>query len=833
MSTVCGVLPPSGGRIAFFHTENGLHRGLSLLGRNHAQKLLRLSALRVDKDPVIRRAVRAGKAPAERLARLQRDDAQALAPDRELGRNHLPRPRGGHRRRYVRSPRVVGQILRTFRADHTPAVHAHLHLDLIGVERHAVLHGGKVGDRHAVVLLHKARLHFAKAHVRQIDLCVFQAGNQICADAVVEKGSLRVNEALITGEADEVVKNPGDILYSGSFVVSGKGYATLTKVGLSSFAAQLMLEAKASRKNTQTEMMCSLDRLVRIIGIAIIPIGILLFLQQHFVIGSTIQESVVSMIASLVGMIPEGLYLLASIALVVSVMRLGRKKVLVHEMACVETLARVNVLCVDKTGTITENKMSVREIIPLAKEEEETSLHALIGDVVANLDADNITMQALKDYFDGKSERKAQKVIPFSSQRKYSGVRFEEGLYLIGAPERLLAERYGKYDVQILDKIDKGVRVLVFGRYGEEQHLFEPLAFILVSNPIRRDARETFEYFQKEDVCIKVISGDHPKAAAAVAKKAGIVEADRYIDVSQLSDEELEKAAPVYTVFGRVSPEQKKKLLLALKKAGNVVAMTGDGVNDVLALKEADCSIAMASGSEAASNAAQIVLLDSDFARMPSVVLEGRRVVNNIQRSASLFLVKNLFSMLMTLFTFVAVSKYPLYPTQLSFLGTFTIGTPAFLLAMQPDKSRIEGHFLTNVVLLALPAALTDFILLAVLNVAGNCAGIGHEQLSTMCIMILLAVGMAALIRICMPLDKIRTGICILMASGAVFSVLFLKPLFALYPLSPVWVMVTGILMAAAVPVFAVMCRLVLLQVQRHAKHSKKFRERLGRHFKS
>ena len=261
--------------------------------------------------------------------------------------------------------------------------------------------------------------------------------------------------------------------------------------------------------------------------------------------------------------------------------------------------------------------------------------------------------------------------------------------------------------------------------------------------------------------------------------------------------------------------------------------MAGDGVNDVLALKEADCSIAMASGSEAASNAAQIVLLDSDFARMPSVVLEGRRVVNNILRSASLFLVKNLFSMLMTLFTFVAVSKYPLYPTQLSFLGTFTIGTPAFLLAMQPDKSRIEGHFLTNVVLLALPAALTDFILLAVLNVAGNCAGIGHEQLSTMCIMILLAVGMAALIRICMPLDKIRTGICILMASGAVFSVLFLRPLFALYPLSPVWVMVTGILMAAAVPVFAVMCRLVLLQVQRHAKHSKKFRERLGRHFKS
>lgn len=522
------------------------------------------------------------------------------------------------------------------------------------------------------------------------DLCVFQAGNQICADAVVEKGSLRVNEALITGEADEVVKNPGDILYSGSFVVSGKGYATLTKVGLSSFAAQLMLEAKASRKNTQTEMMRSLDRLVRIIGIAIIPIGILLFLQQHFVIGSTIQESVVSMIASLVGMIPEGLYLLASIALVVSVMRLGRKKVLVHEMACVETLARVNVLCVDKTGTITENKMSVREIIPLAKEEEETSLHALIGDVVANLDADNITMQALKDYFDGKSERKAQKVIPFSSQRKYSGVRFEEGLYLIGAPERLLAERYGKYDVQISDKIDKGVRVLVFGRYGEEQHLFEPLAFILVSNPIRRDARETFEYFQKEDVCIKVISGDHPKAAAAVAKKAGIAEADRYIDVSQLSDEELEKAAPIYTVFGRVSPEQKKKLLLALKKAGNVVAMTGDGVNDAPALKQADVGVAMGiTGTEVAKDAAAMILTDDNFATIVKAVKNGRNIYENIKKAILFLLSGNLAGIITVLFCSLSGLPVPFAPIHLLFINLLTDSLPAIALGLEPHSEDV------------------------------------------------------------------------------------------------------------------------------------------------
>ena len=612
------------------------------------------------------------------------------------------------------------------------------------------------------------------------DLCVFQAGNQICADAVVEKGSLRVNEALITGEADEVVKNPGDILYSGSFVVSGKGYATLTKVGLSSFAAQLMLEAKASRKNTQTEMMRSLDRLVRIIGIVIIPIGILLFLQQHFVIGSTIQESVVSMIASLVGMIPEGLYLLASIALVVSVMRLGRKKVLVHEMACVETLARVNVLCVDKTGTITENKMSVREIIPLAKEEEETSLHALIGDVVANLDADNITMQALKDYFDGKSERKAQKVIPFSSQRKYSGVRFEEGLYLIGAPERLLAERYGKYDVQILDKIDKGVRVLVFGRYGEEQHLFEPLAFILVSNPIRRDARETFEYFQKEDVCIKVISGDHPKAAAAVAKKAGIAEADRYIDVSQLSDEELEKAAPVYTVFGRVSPEQKKKLVLALRKAGNVVAMTGDGVNDVLALKEADCSIAMAAGSDAAKNIANVVLLDSNFGAMPHIVNQGRRVVNNIRSAASMFLIKTIFSVLLSLITIFFGDAYPFEPIQMSLISACAVGIPTFLLTQENNYNKIDHTFLRHVFMNAFPAAVT--ITGCVFTIMLVCQDVYHSNvmLNTACVLVTGWNYMSALRTVYSPLNTYRKVIIYGMQFAFFISAVVLQDLLTL-----------------------------------------------------
>lgn len=682
------------------------------------------------------------------------------------------------------------------------------------------------------------------------DVCIFEAGNQICADAVVADGSVRVNEALITGEADEVVKQQGDMLYSGSFVVSGKCRAVLENVGLNSFAAKLMLEAKASRKKQQTEMMRSLDKLVKIIGVAIIPIGILLYAQQRFWLKLTMQESVVAVIASLVGMIPEGLYLLASIALVVSVMRLGKKKVLVHEMACVETLARVNVLCVDKTGTITENKMSIQEIIPIQSEEDmqDYPLHTIIGDVVANLEADNVTMKALKEYFDNEEYRKAVRTFPFSSETKYSGAEFEEGIYLLGAPEMVLLDTYQEYAAEIADCMNEGTRVLVFGRYEKEPETqdckgehpvlqgrldtpIKPMAYILISNPIRSEARETFEYFRTQGVAVKVISGDNPKAAAHIAKKAGIQNSDKYIDVSTLTDGELREAALRYTVFGRVSPEQKKKLVEAIKGAGNVVAMTGDGVNDVLALKSADCSIAMASGSEAASNAAQIVLLDSDFSKMPSVVLEGRRVVNNIQRSASLFLVKNLFSMLMTVFTLAAVNKYPLYPTQLSLLGAFTIGMPAFLLAMQPNKSMIEGHFLTNVVIKALPASLADFIALAVLTIGGNFMGVPHEQLSTMCLMLLLTVGMAALIRICAPFDKIRVGICSMMLAGIVFSVVFLKPVFAICKLPSGLMVVTGVLMAAAIPLYKYMCMLVSALTDFYASHSEGFRKRLNRNF--
>ena len=671
----------------------------------------------------------------------------------------------------------------------------------------------------------------------QGDVCIFEAGNQICADAVIAEGQVRVNEALVTGEADEITKCAGDTLLSGSFVVSGSCKAVLVHVGLSSYAAKLTIAAKASRKKQQTEMMRSLDKLVKLIGILIIPIGILMFTQAHFFLGHTLQQSIVSMIASLVGMIPEGLYLLASVALVVSVMRLGKKNVLVHEMACVETLARVNVLCVDKTGTITENKMTVQEIIPLMPDEDDEypPVHQMIGDLAACMEADNITMQTIKEYFSSGSGKTAVSVSPFSSETKYSGVCFEDGVYILGAPEQVLLSGYADYEQQILEIAHMGARVLVFGTYEGEldgkplKYPVTPLALVVLSNPVRERARETFEYFANQGVAIKVISGDNPATVSSVAAKAGIQDADKYVDASALTtDEALCDAVKKYTVFGRVQPEQKQKLVQALKNDGKVVAMTGDGVNDVLALKSADCSIAMASGSDAASNAAQIVLLDSDFACMPSVVLEGRRVVNNIQRSASLFLVKNIFSMLMTVFTLIAANRYPLYPTQLSLLGAFTIGIPAFFLAMQPNKSLIQGHFLINVALKALPAALTDFIIVAIASVLGYYHHIPHEQLSTMMIFILLTVGITTLVRVCRPFDRLRAAVCICMVCGTVFSIIFLGQMFAIYPLSVwQWIM-TGCWMALAVPLFCLMCRLVNRFITWYAARNQKFGEQIN-----
>ena len=672
------------------------------------------------------------------------------------------------------------------------------------------------------------------------DLCVFSAGNQLSADAILVDGFVRVNESLVTGESDEVVKNAGDILLSGSFIVSGECKAVLTNVGLDAYAAKLAIEAKAGRKKQKTDMMESLDKLVKTIGVLIIPIGIGLFLQSRFAVGSTIKGSIDSMVASLVGMIPEGLYLLASVALVVSIMRLGKKSVLVHEMNCVETLARVNVLCVDKTGTITKPDMSVThvEILDYNADSGETvdshGVDRIIKNVVGAIGSDNATMEAIHKYYGVNEEKECDQVFPFSSQNKYSGARYGRDVYLLGAPEYLLLESYPDYK-KIIDKYSgNGERIVVFGKANEEitgeavTRAITPMAFIILENEIRETAKDTFEYFKQQGVAIKVISGDNPVTASRVAIKAGIENATHYVDATTLkTDDDITQAVEKYTVFGRVIPEQKKKIIEAFKAAGNVVAMTGDGVNDVLALKCADCSVAMASGSDAASNAAQIVLLDSDFSKMPDVVGEGRRVVNNIKRSASLFLAKNIFSMLLTIFTLISVNLYPLYPTQLSFLGIFTIGIPAFFLALQPNKSLIKGDFLLNVVLKALPTGITDFIVVTIVTIYGNFTGLAHEQTATAATLVLLTVGMAALVRVCMPFDMIRVIVCIAMAGGIVFSMIFLRQLFAMVVLKGLTRNLTIIMMILSIPLYRYVCRMTAWLIDFLENHNRHFRHLL------
>lgn len=625
------------------------------------------------------------------------------------------------------------------------------------------------------------------------DIVIFKAGNQICADAIVVDGEVSVNESLLTGESDEISKKPGDELMSGSFIVSGECYARLDKVGEDSYISKLTLEAKAMNSEEQSEMIRVLDKLVGVVGILIIPIGLLLFGQQFFFSGASFSKSITSMVAAVIGMIPEGLYLLASVALVVSVMRLASKKVLVHDMKCIETLARVNVLCVDKTGTITENTMEVNGEIPMDGYDSQSMapLKQIISDFASAMSSDNITMKAMKDYFNKPSGRKAVSVSPFSSQFKYSGAAFEDGSYVLGAPEFVLREDYDNYREQIEQYSSEGYRVLVFGIYDgviDGKALtgkVTPLGLVFLSNPIRKEAPETFKYFENQGVEIKVISGDNPVTVSQVALQAGIANADNYIDASTLTtDEAIEDAVLRYTVFGRVTPDQKRKFVRALKKAGRTVAMTGDGVNDVLALKDADCSVAMASGSDAAAQASQLVLLDSNFACMPSVVMEGRRVVNNIERSASLFLVKNIFSFLLSLFSVCFMINYPLQPSQISLISMFTIGVPAFFLALQPNKNIIQGHFLSNVLIKALPAGITDFLVVGALVVFGQVFEVGETDISTACTMLLAIVGFVILYNISKPMNALRWcvwGGCIV---GLLGCSIYLGDLFAMRGMS-------------------------------------------------
>lgn len=677
---------------------------------------------------------------------------------------------------------------------------------------------------HADVIRNGSVKQISTEELVKDDVILLTAGKQICADAVVISGNIQVNESLLTGEADEVEKTEGSTLMSGSFVVSGECYARLEKVGNESYISKLSLEAKSMGGKEQSEMIRSINLIVKWVGIVIIPIGLILFWQSHFVNGESIIKSVTSTVAAIIGMIPEGLYLLTTVALALSTMKLARKKVLLHDMKSIETLARVDVLCVDKTGTITEPDMKLKEIFLCKNSGADGTQTALTLDELKSLILDyanasvdnNATMLALKAYAaddltnnTSALHRTAVSQQAFSSSLKYGSVTFSDGTYLLGAPEFIMHEDFARIEEEIIPYADKGDRVLLFARYDGENvenginGSVTPLGFVALANPIRENAVKTFEYFKSQGVAIKVISGDNPRTVSRIAIQAGIESAESFVDAATLDTEDkIADAVNKYTVFGRVTPKQKKQLVKALQAKGHTVAMTGDGVNDILAMKDADCSVAMASGSEAAAQAAQVVLLDSDFAHMPDVVYEGRRVVNNIQRSASLFLVKNIFSLLLSLFSVILMVTYPLEPAQVSLISMFTIGVPGFLLALEQNKDRIKGHFITNVMLKALPGGLTDVIAVGALVVCGEVFCISDASIGTIATLVLSVVGFMILFKISEPLNGMKYAVIIGNIAGLVFSGFFLKKLFALTDLSNICILLMIVFGFAAESLF-------------------------------
>lgn len=639
----------------------------------------------------------------------------------------------------------------------------------------------------ARVIREGERLDLPVDQVVEGDVVLFQSGDQIYADAKVLDGSIIVDESQLTGEADEIPKGENQKLMSGSFVISGQAVAVLEQVGDASYINQLSLSAKKVKGHEESEMVHAVDGLVRMIGMILIPIGLLLFLQSYLGNQDSLKVSITSMVGAIIGMIPEGLYLLMTLALVLGATRLALQKVLLNSMKGIETLSRIDVLCLDKTGTITEHRMQVSELLPLALDEKEGK--EILSHYLQASEDRNDTITAIRQYHSVQPTQvwTVQDRLPFSSKKKFGGLQFQQGIYLLGAPDVLLRDDLDAYQEVWQREIERGARVLILGHYQGEQltEVLEapvlPLLALVLENPVRSTAPETFAYFQKQGVTIKVISGDHPVTVAAVAQKAGIPDADQVVDASQLKTyEEVVDAARTYTVFGRVSPEQKQILVESLQADGHKVGMTGDGVNDILAMKKADCSIAMNTGHDATKKVAQVVLLDSDFSHMPSIVDEGRRVVNNIQRSASLFLVKNIFSILLAILAILFAFTYPIQASQMSLISGFTIGIPGFLLALEKNRARIEGDFIETVIEQALPAALTNLISVLFLVVLGPFLGLSQGDISTISIYLLALIGFTKVYQLSLPFNHVKLGIILLNVTGFCLSVFVFSSIFNL-----------------------------------------------------
>lgn len=612
------------------------------------------------------------------------------------------------------------------------------------------------------------------------DVVKLSAGRQICADCVVIDGNTEVNESLITGEPDAILKQEGDELLSGSFVVSGTALAKVVRIGKDNYANKISSGAKYI-KVFPSEIRDALTKFIRIMGILIIPLGVALFCVKFFLHQQVSQIATVkSVVGNLIGMIPSGLVMLTSAVFCVSVIRLAKKKALAQDLYCVETLARVDVLCLDKTGTITEGDMEVVDVINMTDKDVKPELKA----VIEATEDKNLTAEAISEYCKNVCDdcsKQAESVIHFSSKYKFSGAKFGDDTFILGAPEIILKEKYDEYCELINGYTENGYRVLAFlsceMNDTEILSVKEVKGFVIIADKIRKEAPETLKFFDEQGVAIKIISGDNPITVSKIAERAGIKDSQNYIDASVLdTDEKLASAAEKYVIFGRTTPEQKLKLIKNLKSKQHTVAMTGDGVNDVLALREADCSIAMATGSDAAKNVSQLILLDSNFACLPAAVAEGRRTINNLERSASLFLVKTLYSLFFAVLFLMLPFELPFTPNQMTFLGALTIGIPSYILALEPNKELVKGKFFRKVVSNALPPALTVVLCVIATVVASNefVGYINSAQISTMCIIIVGFIGFINIAKIAYPFNSLRIALLAVMI-GIFVGAFFIK----------------------------------------------------------
>lgn len=613
-------------------------------------------------------------------------------------------------------------------------------------------------------------------HINDIvldDIIIFNNGNQVVVDSIVVDGEVEVNESFITGEAKTIYKKKGDKLLSGSFIVSGRCLAEVEHVGLDNYVAKISSNTKYS-KPVSSEIMRSLNRIVSTISFIIIPVGILLFSSQYSA-SNNFNEAITSTVAGIIGMIPEGLVLLTSTVLAVSVIKLSKKKVLVQDLYCIEMLARVDVACLDKTGTITEGKLEVVRDVSFNDRDISYIISNING---ASIDS-NPTALALLDKYGKSNDKKVEEVIPFSSSRKYSGVKFSDITYVVGAPEFILKDNYKKYE-KIISPYLEDYRVLMVGEYKKNIIDTKLVGLILIQDKIRESAPSTIEYFKKQEVDLKIISGDDARSVLGIAKRAGFSDDTLAINATVLeTDQDILEAVSKYSVFGRVTPDQKRKFILALQKLGHSVLMGGDGVNDVLALKEADASVAMNSGADAAKNVSQLILLDSDFSSIPDIVAEGRRTINNIERSASLFIVKTIYTFLLVFLFINTKSRYPFIPIQLSLLSTLTIGIPSFVLALEFNNNRVKSGFLLNVIKKALPTSILIVFNILIIYLLGMLFSISSNEISTMCVIISAFIGFMHLYNICNKNNIIHRLLIVVLALVFLISYIFFKEFFS------------------------------------------------------